>query len=347
MLTSFTMLVVFAGGVLPSQMADVVAQRLARLNQLVVEVDAELFTSAPSFSLSDRSSWRDPGPPGDGGRRVVRIVRPGVCDEGYVQEQTTPIVTCFSPGYSVRRAADTTRTGRAVYGVENNPVTAVQTRIPLYQFFDLQIQESWVPGLNTLRLLRDYPATLVGSDGDVSTYAVTVQSDLPGAAVERYEFDLNPRGTPLRFRAGLENANGSTCESETFTLATQEVNGAELVTEAVTAATSSLAVQHYGVVRLLVRSVAVDNSLTPDDVYLEPERRNAVIHTTTLDIAGGRLVRETAEFNESGSLVASAASISDRLRLRMTIMPAAVACGVATAAGVVFVSRRSRARPRE
>lgn len=343
MLSQFTAVFLLTTGLPPAEMANVVADRMARLDKLVVEVDAELYNCANTFSPTDRSNWVDPGPPGDGGRRLLRIVRPGLFEESFVDGQPMSILSSFEPGRSVRRAPNLSPSGRIFYSVEDNPVTAGYTRIPLLQMFDVQIHESWVPGLNILRLLRDYPATLTGSDGEISTYEVSLRSDLPGASREHYEFDLNPRGTPLRFRTRLENPAGTTYESTTYTLATIEINGAELVTEAVTASTNTYTGPLYGITRLVVRSARVDEALTARDVRLEPERRNSFVWTRTLNGSSTALVETKQEYDEAGVLVASTRSAgTSGLAWHGSIFPVAAAFGAATALGVALVSRPRR-----
>lgn len=119
--------------------------------------------------------------------------------------------------------------------------------------------------------------------GRQSTYAVTLESQAtpaPGTWEEHYEFDINLHGIPTRFRTVIESGTGLRCERESLVRATQELNGTELVTEAISYSTNS-AVENYGIDRFVVCSAEIDAMLSSDDVLFEPDRRNAVVWTQT------------------------------------------------------------------
>ncbi len=107
MLAQLTCLFLVTGGLPPVQMADVVAERLERLDRLVVEVEAELYLGALLAAPLDRSAWSGPYDPGDGIRRTLRIVRPRVLEECHIPGTAEPVVTSFVGGRAVRRMSGT------------------------------------------------------------------------------------------------------------------------------------------------------------------------------------------------------------------------------------------------
>jgi hypothetical protein len=343
MLATMGAFVFLATGLPPADMATVVADRLARLDRIVAEVEVQIHTCPRSASPLDETAWSAPLEPGDGRRRVVRIVRPAMLEESYVTSRSEPIVTSFTPGRTVRRAGASPRSGRVVYSIDENPISSANytNSVPLLQLLDLHVHESHVPGLNVLSLLRNYPAELIASDGQTSTYAVTVQGqDAPaGAWVEHYDFDVNARGTPTRLRTRIETSAGFLYEREFFVCATQELNGAEFVTEAVSFGTNS-AVQNYEVNRFVVCSVETDATLSPDDVLFEPERRNAVVWTRTWPAEDDDPMGQYQEYDESGTLVASSAVQNRRLAVRQGLLPIAAVSGLAGAFCIALVSGR-------
>jgi hypothetical protein len=355
-------MMVLVAGLSPAEMAEVVAGRLARLDRLVAEVEVKTYLCPDDADPLDFSSWSpisrsdglEDGEPSLGGWRVLRLVRPAILTESWITGQAEPLVEGFRPGRFVLRVQATDRKVpyRYYYHVSDNPIMPASRTISMPELFDLQIHDSWIPGLNTLRLLRDYPARLVRSDGRVSTYAVTVRSeDLPppgGGHVERYELDLNERGTPLRLHQVVEvwtlfSPPTVIVNRQTFTLATMELNGAEMITEAVGVhgRVSLHSTSTYGISHMVVHSVRVDETLSAADVSFEPERRNAIISTETL-IPRWTFCEEWEEYDESGRLVAQGSDDCLQNVWRPFLLPVSAACGLVTAAGVAFASRPRR-----
>ena len=58
MLTQVVGVILLATGIVPAEMATIVADRLERLDKLVVEVSAQPFTCPGIAPLTDRSRWR-------------------------------------------------------------------------------------------------------------------------------------------------------------------------------------------------------------------------------------------------------------------------------------------------
>lgn len=348
MLSTIGVAIFLASGVPPEEMATIVAARLTRLDQIVADVEVQTYMCPQSAQPLDATAWSAPLEPGDGGRRLMRIVRPSMMEESFVTSRPESIVTSFTPGRSVRRVGTSQHTGRVVYSIDETPISSgsYTLNVPLLQLLDLQVHESHVPGLNVLSLLRDYPSQLVASDGETSTYAVTLESqnEPPGDWMEQYEFDVDTCGTPTRFRTVIETSAGFHYQREFLVRATQELNGAEFVTEAVSYATNS-AVENYEIDHFVVCSAEVDPALSPEDVLFEPERRNAVVWTTQWPIDTANPVRYE-EYDESGQLATSGQSAHRRVAWGQAILPAAVACGFIGALCVAFVSSARYGRPR-
>lgn len=112
-----------------------------------------------------------------------------------------------------------------------------------------------------------------------------------------------------------------------------ELNGAELITEAVTVGAPDSS--RYPLERFVVRSAYVDETLSSEDIRIEPERRNSNIWTWRADYSE---LRE--EYDESGTLIYSESETPCyTLLLRKSLVPVAAVGGLVTAIGVALVSR--------
>jgi hypothetical protein len=76
---------------------------------------------------------------------------------------------------------------------------------------------------------------------------------------------------------------------EQHTLATTEVNNAELITEAVVTIQNSNVGTHYGVHHFIVTEFVLDPKLTKDSIRLQVDRRNAAVSDYSAD--GSRVKR--------------------------------------------------------
>jgi acyl CoA:acetate/3-ketoacid CoA transferase len=139
-----------------------------------------------------------------------------------------------------------------------------------------------------------------------------------------------------------------------FTLATQEVNGAELVTEAVVSilnpnVIAKASINHYGVHHLQVTSVVVDDTLTPADVRIEPRLRDARVNTHRRDGTAVHRTYDSAgnitQEQVTGSAVPPADETAhlvprDSLRWRIAVPAAAAVAAVGACVMLAFVARR-------
>ncbi len=335
------LLLLTSGAIPPTEMLDIFTQRLSRLDKLVLEVQVEQYFAPFSDEYTDPASWDGPYEPADGGRRILRIVRPYAVDESFAGGAPVPIRTSFSPQRVVQKLSATTQDGRSYFCVHDNDVTpSTYSAVPLLQMFDLQIHESFVRGLNILNLLRDHPTVVVDCVGDVTRYRSEVGIAGWGEWTEIYEYELNSRGTPLRFEMTKEALDGSgfVFRREFVTQATMEVNGAELVSEAfVFTSNTNDNVTRYAVHRMTVTSAAVDTSLTSQDVLFEPETRNSLVWTKNADLSEGIVT-----YDENGTILARESDSRTAQPWRKTLLPVASAVGVLTIVALAATRRAVR-----
>lgn len=338
MLPSLIALVLVADGVPPKQMADIVAERLSRLDRLVLEVEVEVFLAPSSATFDDdRSTWDGPYPAGSGAHRRLRIVRPCSLEENWGNGDARGM-SAFSPGRTVQRLWRPSY-ATTIYTVKEDVMTsATYSSVPLLTMFDVQIHESFVPGLNTLRLLSEYPTKLLRVEGDVNAYQTQLAVHAFGDWTETYEYDLDACGTLLRQRMRRENS-AFWFEREFRVLSTLDVNGAALPAEFLSITRNSVA-DSVAIHRFVVTSACVDASLAPANVRIEPERRNSAIHVTRADLS-----EESERYDSNGVLIASSAWEARRDVWRRAILPTAATCALAAACGLAFMRRASRGRP--
>jgi hypothetical protein len=336
-MSMFMLLSILVAPVTPQEMADVVSSRLGRLDNLVLDISLKLYRCAVTADPLDKTQWSSESIPGDGGHSCLKIVRPCARDDRLRQDGTTT-QNFSSPGRSVRRLSRPDPDGRTCYVLHENAYRAgVYTQVPLLQLFDLQIHESARPGANLVTLLRDPSATIVGSDGDVTTYGVTISVPAPLNCTEQYEFALSGAGLLKRFQLTVTARDREfTFKRELHVLATTQVNGVELPSEAVFASWNSAKPDHYGIDYIRVNSVSVDPSLTADALRLEPAHVNERIWVTNADLS-----EDEQLFDGAGHQIALAKQAAPG-PWRKTLGPVAMVCAVAAAGILAFVSRFNR-----
>lgn len=338
-------LVLMFDGIPPAQMANIVADRLDRLDRLVIDLDVQVFLAPLTAAFDDPSTWDGPYPPGSGARRRVTIVRPQSLEAAWrAGEEAEGSASAFAPGRTVQRLRSSL-TPITVYNVNEDLIdSSTYTTVPTLTMFDVQVHESFVPGLNSLRLLRDYPTELLRVEGDVNTYRTQLQVNCFGETwTETHEFDLNSCGTLLRHRFRREDRD-FWFEREFHVLSTQEVNGAELPSVFVSMTRNSVT-PNFGVHRFTVTAASRDAALVLRDVQIEPDRRNSSIHTTHADLS-----RLSQRYDENGVLVASSEWGSAREICRRSILPLSASTALLGVCGVALVRRgriRRRPQPRE
>ncbi len=338
--------VALENGVPPGEMRDRVAQRLSRLDRLIVEFNCAMHAAASDSDPFDPASWGDRT---ENYPHRMTIVRPNVLDQSLRDEPERgyePVTDAVFDAQFVRQYL-TPRFGAArAYLVSPFDVQVGNYRgTPTLQFAEVHLQDSTISQLNLLRLFDEYDVELLGCDGDVSTYRAIVPMD---SWTSIYEFSLNPRGTPLRCLTTLllpEPLKPGTWEMRTC--ATTEVNGAEFVSDAVIVVSNpNLGVASVGVSHFSVNSVEHCDWLDESHVRIVPDYRDARVTVIEPD---GSL--DHRRYDSNGllvdSIVTAGASPSDigivsrdSLRWRWIIPPLAVATGVATLLGLRALSQR-------
>ncbi len=297
----FLIVVLVAGDWTPDCMEPRVAARLSRLDHLIMWVDSTMYVCDGDISPLVSAAWRHPNQY----PFQLTIVRPDYRFEflrnepelGYIPV-TSAVVDRI---YTSRRACSTKAAWRIYEVVPEAGVGGTLLFCPLAQVFDLHLQDSTIPQLNLLEVFRRFAVTLVERHTDSATY----RADVPmNGFTSRYEFQLNARGTPLRVRTELlyDDPGLRSAVWEQHTLATTEVNGAELIIEAIVTIQNPNVGTHYGVHHFIVTEYAQDSSLTKDSIRLPVERRNAAVSDYLPDgsrvkryyDAGGNLIREIA-----------------------------------------------------
>lgn len=292
-------------GVSPAQMADIVEQRLSRLDRLVVHAEVAVYFAPESATHNSPAEWGAPRRLGEGAIRELRILRPLALEISRSDESQDRLLSAYSTEQVVQQLPQPTRAGRTYFVVHRNaPTLSSYTSVPLLQVFDVQVHESFVPGLNTLRLLRDYPVEVLASDGHVTTYSATVSIPEWGGWVERFDFDLNAQGTPLRFRMERESLDGSGFRfvREIHNSDLIEVNGAEIPQRCVILTSNSL-VPHIAVHEIMVCGSAIDPHLDEVDVRIVPATQNSVIWTRHEDLSEDKVT-----YDDAGQIVATESS---------------------------------------
>jgi hypothetical protein len=226
-------------GIAPAEMRDIVANGFAALDRLVVEFEHTTYTAAGDADVRVPANWI-PVPGRVPFRHRVTVVRPNLLDEFLTDLPDSGYELCrrsvFNGTYT---RASTARDGAPFYDVSQDDVQVQFYRgYPVLQFFDVHLHDSSVSQLNLLRLFDEYDVSLVGDDAEVSSYRTTVFIPVFGHW-EDYEFDLNARGTPLRVKSTLRSGTSVRCTIEQFALDTQDLNGAELITDCVFAKRSA------------------------------------------------------------------------------------------------------------
>ena len=352
MMSSILFFLVLTSGIAPEQMREIVAERLGRLDKLVVEMTTQVYTCPVEASPFDRSQWRPYG--GVEFPHRITIVRPNMLDEELTDLPETgyvPVDSSVFDGGFVRRHVRPDRFGRTHYSVAQGAVQLGRFKpIPLLQVLDIHIQDSDIPQLNLLRLFDEHEVTLVEGVGDVSKYRATV----PGVGcVFQYEFDLNGVGTPLRFKTVTEFEREGLLPAawEMFILDTMDVNGAEFPKETVvTIHNPNVGDSYYGLHHFEVASVLVDESLTAQDVRIEPDLCNAVVRTIAADGIDVRRIYDTnGEVLDTQELLAMQSLVDGRyvsrqsLRWRRLVPAGAGTLGLLAIFALRLVSRQRRA----
>jgi hypothetical protein len=347
-MVSALMLFIAASGLAPADMADLIEQRLAALDRLVLDVTLEVCGGHSDSPVLDRAAWNVLATY----PYRVSILRPNVRVEFLKDDPQAgyqPVVASVFDGEYTQRSARPSARGTWVYGVVPQARQAgVVLWNPLLQVLDLGLYDSPPPGdLNIVSVLRDPSATLVRSVGAISTYAALVPtSHFP----MRFEMDIDDAGLPLRIKSSIEyrEANTPPTYYEEFVLQTTPVNGAELPTEIAVTHWGAKMPNYWNVWLYRVSSVEVCNDLTAADVQVEVERRNAAV-TEYLPDGTARVTQynergeptDTTSFSHPVNAdTGDPAAIARAARWNKAVGPAAGGIGLVTALALAHLARR-------
>jgi hypothetical protein len=355
-----------AHGTPPDQMAVIVSDRLSRLDNLTIEVVRRIYDVQAGKSPLDPNAWEVAPDDIIGDTPFpyrLTIHRPNVLCEFLMDREEwgyVPLRASVFDGQYIHQQVRPDRFGRATYSVVPGQVQAgIFGACPLLQIFDIHIYDSPIAYLNLARLFSETEVRLVRFVGGVSTYVASLP--LPGnALVFHYEFDLDPWGTPLRFKTIYEYPDAQPSILEQFTLEVMEVNSAWLPTDTVTTGWLSIdtlasmpepiaIAPGYTVQHFQVTSVQSRPDLVPEAVRIEPDRRNARVATYYRDGTVEQIV-----YDEAGQIVdrveffAGTQAVDplarylphDALRWRLAVPVVAVGLGLAAMLTLRGVSRR-------
>ena len=336
--------IMLLGGVPPQEMGAIVAQRLACLDKLVVEYAYREYRVPSDVPPLTRDAWEFESTLPDGFQHRITIVRPAALDE-FLTDMGGWVPVHYSVYGSgvVSRHVRPTSSGRVFYEVSNYVNHGGFNWTPALDVFDIHIMDSTIPSFNLQRIFEETDVSLVRWVGDVSTYTATQEMAL--GMTQHCEFDLSTRGTPLRIKTILEwsrpDGTPVAVSHEQFTLATEEVNGAELATEVaiVTAPPAQAGLDCVGIALIEVTSVELHPELTADDVRIEPVHQNSVINTWDY-FSENKLTSQA--YDENGQLIVhNPGSVSrPHYAWRGAVPWVAVAVGLGTALGLVYLGRQ-------
>lgn len=288
------------GQISPADMAELVSERLNRLDRIVLGMEATTWLLPSGREPEDRGAWYY----FDGASPIVHryrltVVRPGVLvewltdlpDRGYV-----PADFSLSDGRVVTKPVRPSANGWMNYLIEEGTGhAAIFSWSPILQVIDVQIMDSMIPQWNLKRIFQQCNVTLVRGGDGISEYRAS--RDM-GSFRQDYEFSLDDRGTPLRFKSinvfysdpGLRPAIW-----EQRVMNTTDVEGVALPCEVlVTIDNQNLNLPYKSLHHFVITSVEQHPELTPEDVRIEPELRNSVIATRYAD---GREIRHIRDAN--------------------------------------------------
>ncbi len=257
------------------EMAARLHERAARLDHLVVDLDYNQYRYPLDASPLDASLW-EPTQETEFHDRLF-IVRPNVLheeltDTGAYAASRTGIVN----GRLVRRYEQPTRAGLARWVVNTRSLDVLRYQwCPILFVFDLHFPDSTIPQLNLVRLFDEYAVTPLESVAGLNSYEVLVPME---GFDHRYELDLADDGTPARVLVEATRRGEPVGTWELQVLETRDVNATAFPIEAIVAVTNFRnGLLWNGLHHFRVRDVQVDPTLSPADLVLEPDHRNAII----------------------------------------------------------------------
>ena len=337
-------------GIPVEQMAQRVAERLQRLDRLVVEADVEVFTCSAANAL-DRSGWAPVGAGAVHPHRL-RIVRPHVVSEFLTDRSDLgyePVVEAVVDGKYIAHAVRPAPDGKTSWNVSPGAQSGTFSWSRVLQALDLHFGDTALPQTTLADLFARYPVELVGSDGDVSIYGATIPSN---GLVAKIELHLRSDGTPVytRTTAAYTRPGLQSATLEMWAQSFRTVNDAQLPDDVVVAVRNPNVGGHYGIQHVTIRAAAVDPALTADSLRITPPGANARVKEV---LADGRHVTRTFEADGTLSRTQTTGGPApipdgvtfvprDSVRWRTWVPAIAVAFGSSLAGLALWLARRPR-----
>lgn len=322
----------------PAQMSEIVSQRIGRLDQMKATVSVMSYTAPLTGDPLDQSTWEGGSRPGDGGVHRITLVRPNVLDEAFTADER-PSQTCVVlPDHVIKHPASLGRHGESIWYVLENPILrSSYSTSPVLDVFELQFHQTFVVGLNTLRLLQNDSTQVVRHDDQTTTYSSQAINTEWGGWAEDYDFDVNARGTPMRIHVITTALNGSgfTFEREMVVTSTTEVNGVEFPNNVVFKTTNSF-VPHWAIDAIEISNISIDPQLTAESIRLEPATVNSIVYYKRPD-----LTEDTFIYGSDGNL-ASSSSTNDLPTKRHAFLGIVVGTACVSVIALGLISRRKR-----
>lgn len=272
---------------------NAVADHLARLDHLVVEITHDMHITLVGASALDRDQWHwfDNVPNRTYHHRLT-IVRPNVLDEWTDDDPAAgyePVISSVVDGRFVQKhvrpssSSHAEYSGKTHYFLSDRVQSGVFKWAPLLEAFDIHFQDSRIGQLNIARLFQTYSPTCVSSASGTSRYTCDVSMT---GCTHHYDFDVADDGTPLRIRTTIEPAEHGVQPMvwEQFAVGFSEVNGARMPAEIITSVYNpNVAPDYITIHDIVVTSATVIPGLTVDDVRIELASMNAIIAVDAQD----------------------------------------------------------------
>lgn len=295
--TILTLSWLVCGQISSSDMAELVSERLNRLDRVVLGMDATTWLLPSECDSEDQACWYY----FDGATPIVHkhrltVVRPGILDEWLTdlpERGFVPVEVSLSDGRVVAKHVRPSDRGWTNYEiVEGTGHASLFSWSPILQVIDIQIMDSQIPQWNMRRIFQECDVTFVRSNDGINEYRAS--RDM-GSFRQDYEFSLDDRGTPLRFKT-IQTYDDSSLHPATWeqrVVNTVDLDGVALPCETlVTIDNPNLNLPYKTLHHFVVTSIEQNTELSCENVRIEPSLRNSSIATYYADGTKVRHIRD-------------------------------------------------------
>lgn len=267
-----------------ADMQSIVASRMQQFDRLVADVEHTWFQVPRDISAFDPANWRQVVTLNLHRHRVT-LARPILLDEWLTDDPAAgfePVAASAAPtGYASSQTIRAgTHAGKQLFVVYPGQVQHGSFAwTPLLQVFDLHVQDSRIPLLNTKSLFDTGLVSLVGENNGICRFKAL----LPGSDVNAsYEFDLSPAGTVTYWKSTYEIVRPEGLQPFTWELRALEIStigGVELATDVVCVIDNPNVDEDRGVHRFRISNTQFAPGLTPESVQIVPSTSNSAVTT--------------------------------------------------------------------